>query len=363
MLHTLLKDVSLLPADLRKDTSIYKLKSGNLLNDYYIVSSEGTRRLMASPEVVGFDSYQCMLPSTTVALDYLKESGLSDDISILTILRGGLNYPLEECCHKVGLTVKNMNFVSCERKIEDGVITGLDIRYEKLHAEKDCTLMIGDIIASGDTLKLCLEQVVDRFRRRGGSIRKIIFFTIGGTKAIRLMEQLTIKIQKVWPNFIGFQCIFYEGIFSVYEDKGFAGINIPNIDFYWKGGIISPDFRYFVLKDDDALFEKCIIYDGGARRYEIPEHYEEVLEYWNAIASVADKADYKAFLEEKIGHSTDITFEDWLSLNHYRKLDEEEMTSLFIIEREFMRKERTIAGIAARRIGEFKEALAKYVTE
>ncbi|MDO5443297.1 MAG: hypothetical protein Q4G10_06460 [Bacteroidia bacterium] len=361
MLHSLPKEASLQPADLRKDTSIYRLKSGNFLNEYYIVSSPGTRKLMASPEVVGFDSYKCMLPSTEVALDYLKESGLSDDISILTILRGGLNYPLEECCHNVGITVKNMNFVSCERKIEDGVITGLDIRYEKLHAEKDCTLMIGDIIASGDTLRLCLEQVVDRFRRRGGSIRKIIFFTIGGTKAITLMEKLTTGIQKIWPNFVGFQCIFYEGIFSVYEDKGCTGINIPNIDFYWKDGVISPDFRYHVLKDDDALFEKCIIYDGGARRYEIPEHYEEVMKYWEDVAAVAVKADYKAFLQEKIGHPLDINFEDWLTVNHYGKLDEEEMTSLFIIEREFLRQERCLSDIAAKRIREFKEALDKYV--
>lgn len=363
MPHTLLKDASLQPADLRKDTSIYKLTSGNLLNEYFIVSSPGTRKLMASPEVTGFDSYECMIPSTDVALDYLKESGLSHEISILTILRGGLNYPLEECCHHVGIKVRNMNFVSCERIIEDGVITGLDIRYEKLHAEKDCTLLIGDIIASGDTLKLSLEQVVDRFRRRGGSIRKIIFFTIGGTKAIRLMECLTVRIQKIWPQFEGFQCIFYEGIFSVYEDKGCTGINIPNIDFYWRDGIISPDFRYHVLKDDDALFEKCIIYDGGARRYEIPEHFVEVMEYWNAIAAVADKTHFKMFLQEKIGHNLDISFEDWLRLNHYQRLDEEEMTSLFIIEREFLRQERSLADIAARRMAEFTSALADYATE
>lgn len=361
MLNTLLMGASLQPADLRKDTSIYKLKSGNLLNEYYIVSSPGTRKLMASPEVVGFDSYQCMIPSTDVALDYLKETGLDQDVSILTILRGGLNYPLEECCHHVGITVRNMNFVSCERIIEDGVITGLDIRYEKLHAEKDCIMLIGDIIASGDTLRQSLDQVVDRFRRRGGSIRKIIFFTIGGTKAIGLMEHMRAKIRKRWPEFEGFQCFFYEGIFSVYEDKGCTGINIPNIDFYWEDGIISPDFRYHVLKDDDALFEKCIIYDGGARRYEIPEHYAEVMEYWNAIASVADRTNFKLFLQEKVGHGLDINFEDWLRLNHYQSLDEEEMTSLFIIEREFLRQERSLAAIAARRKAEFSSALSGYV--
>ena len=361
MPHNYLRDASLMPSDLRNDTSIYRLHSESLLNEYYIASSPGTRRLMASPEVVGFDSYRCMIPSTIAALQHLKDKGLSGDLSILTILRGGLNYPLEECCHDLGLRVVNMHFVSCERNIEDGVITGLDIRYEKLHIERDCTLMIGDIIASGDTLRRCLEQVVDRFRRRGGSIRRIIFFTIGGTKAIPLMERLTVKIRKFWPQFVGFQCIFYEGIFSVYEDKGCTGINIPDIDFYWKGGIISPDFRYHILKNDDALFEKCIIYDGGARRYEIPEHYTEVREYWEALLEASGRTAYSDFLAEKIGHRPDIRFEDWLTLNRYNNLDEEEMTSMFILEREFMRTPRTLEDICRRRLRELEEALGGYV--
>ena len=146
---------------------------------------------MASPEVVGYESYLAMKPSTTAVLGYFLRQGMLDEADILTILRGGLNYPLEECCYKAGVRVPNMNFISCERKIEDGVITGLDIKYEKLHIAKDITLMIGDIIASGDTLRLCLSQVVDRFRRRGGSLKRIIFFTVGGTKAIPLMERFT----------------------------------------------------------------------------------------------------------------------------------------------------------------------------
>ena len=360
MPHNILKDASLLPADLRNDTSIYRLRSESLLNRYFIASSPGTRRLMASPEVVGFDSYLCMIPSTMAALDHFIDIGMAGDVSILTILRGGLNYPLEECCHRKGITVRNMDFISCERIIEDGVITGLDIRYEKLHIEKDCTLMIGDIIASGDTLRMSMEQLVDRFRRRGGSIRRIIFFTIGGTKAISLMERLTVKFRAVWPQFEGFDCVFYEGIFSVYEDKGCTGVNIPDIDFYWRGGIISPDFRYHILKDDDALFEKCIIYDGGARRYEIADHYKEVVDYWKDLAVAAGRTDFNDFLEEKIGHSLDIGFEDWVALNHYSGLDEEEMTSLYIMERDFLRRKRTIRDISERRLREFRQALGHY---
>lgn len=69
-----------------------------------------------------------------------------------------------------------------------------------------------------------------------------------------------------WPGFEGFVTVYYEGIFSCYEEgnKGVSGINRALIDFYWKGGIIAPAFRRETLSMQNPLFEKCTIYDGGA---------------------------------------------------------------------------------------------------
>lgn len=344
----------------QNSASIYELRSDGLSNRYYIVSGDGTRHLMASPEVVGFESYLAMKPATNVALGYLKSQGLVDEVDILTILRGGLNYPLEECCYKAGIRVPNMNFISCERKIEDDVIVGLDIKYEKLHIAKDITLMVGDIIASGDTLRMCLTQLVDRFRRKGGSLRRVIFFTVGGTKAIPLMERSTELIRRLFPDFEGFHCVFYEGIFTVYEDKGVTGINIPDIDFGWQGGIIAPEFRHYVLSFlEDALFEKCIIYDGGARRYEIPLHYEEVMEYWERLLTLAPQVDFPAFTAEKIGYSRPIPFEAWKALNGYGALD---VRKLYDLEQHYLDllADRKLEDICQRRIREIKASLGKF---
>ncbi len=355
------KGASLRLLGLQNSASIYQLRSVGLHNQYYIVSGEGTRHLMASPEVVGYESYLAMKPATTAVLSLFREQGLVDEADILTILRGGLNYPLEECCYKAGVRVPNMNFISCERKIEDGVITGLDIKYEKLHIAKDVTLMIGDIIASGDTLRLCLSQVVDHIRRRGGSLRRIIFFTVGGTKAIPLMEKFTEGIRELFPDFEGFHCVFYEGIFTVYEDKGVTGINIPDIDFGWQGGIIAPEFRHYVLSFlEDALFEKCIIYDGGARRYEIPSHYEEVMEYWERLLAVAPQVDFPAFVAEKIGYRRPITFGEWQELNGYQELD---VRKLYDLEQHYLDllEDRRLEDICRRRIKEIRSTLGKYI--
>ena len=357
------QDASLQLLGLQNSTSIYQLRSDGLTNQYYVVSGDGTRHLMASPEVVGYESYLAMKPATTAVLQYFSEHGLACDVDILTILRGGLNYPLEECCYKAGIRVPNMNFISCERHIEDGIITGLDIKYEKLHIAKDITLMIGDIIASGDTLRLCLSQVIDRFRRRGGSLKQIIFFTIGGTKAIPLMERFTAEIRGYFPEFEGFRCVFYEGIFTVYEDKGVTGVNIPDIDFGWRGGFVAPEFRHYVLSFlEDALFEKCIIYDGGARRYEIPAHYEEVMDYWESLLAVAPQVDFQAFIAEKIGYSRPIDYEAWRALNGYSELD---VRGLYDLEQHYLDivSKRTLQEICERRIREIKTDVAKYTQQ
>lgn len=358
----ILKDAVLRKVSQSGATGIYRLEVPGTANSYHVLTAAGTRQLMKCPEVVGYDSYMATVEPTTAALSFLKEEGMAPEASILTILRGGLNYPLEECCAAAGIRIPNINFVSCERVIEKGVITGLDIKYEKLHIASDITLMIGDIIASGDTLRLCLQEVVDRFRRKGGSIRRIIFFTIGGTKAISLMEALTEKIREVWPSFEGFQCFFYEGVFTVYEDKGVTGVNIPNIDFGWKDGAISAEFRKEIVSDPDALFEKCIIYDGGARRYEIPAHIEEVLEYWNELAEVADSSDFKAFLAEKLGYDAPLDYQSWLDV--CCQTDCEQSRELHALEQDFAVKslQRRLSDICAARIGGFSAAMKNYIS-
>lgn len=357
-----LRNASLHYVGSQQDTSIYELRALQFLNRYFIISGAGTRHLMASPEVVGFDSYSAMLPETVAALRYLFPSGSEGDVDILTILRGGLNYPIEEACHQVGVRVRDMHFVSCERTIEDHVITGLDIKYEKLRITRDRTLVIGDIIATGDTLRLCLDQVLDRFRRKGGSIRKIIFFTIGGTRAIPLMERMTERICAYFPEFEGFQCFFYEGIFSVYKDKGVSGINVPDIDFGWNDGVVSPEFRKYVMERQDALFEKCIIYDGGARRYEIPVHFEEVLDYWKGMLERADQIDMQALVNEKLGYEGPLDYSVWLLMTNLGTLPQEGLQQIWEAEQELCRKASSMSlkELAERRIYEITQISRNY---
>ena len=300
-----------------------------------------------------------MIPSTSQMLYYFKEQKKVTTANILSILRGALNYPLEESCYREHIRVHDISFLSSERVFADEEIAGLEIKYSKLTMVPDSTLMIGDIIASGETLIHCLRYVTDFYRKNGAKLRNIIIFTIGGTKGIEILENLTREIREFWPEFEGFITVYYEGIFSTYQDKGVSGINLPDVDFYWKDGIIAPE----TLSMCSPLFEKCIIYDGGARRYEIHEHVEEVLEFWEGIKERADKIDFKELLDEKIGYPTPISYEDWIEKNHYEKIRPADTKWLYRQEQGYIEsmKNITLKELADQRITEFTDSLKKYM--
>jgi len=353
------------PIFFREGVSCYKLTEVPYKNEYYIVSEAETRRLMNSPEVVGYEVYRCLLCSTCQMLRYLKEQGRISSANILSILRGALNYPIEESCFREQILVHDISFLSSERVFTgDGALNGLEVKYNKLTAVPDSSLLIGDIIASGDTLVNSLKHVLGFYRERGMKLRNILFFTIGGLQGVEVLEELAGEIRSFWPDFEGFVTVYYEGIFNCYlpGDRGVSGINRALIDFYWKNGIISPEFRRQTLSKRDPLFEKCTIYDGGARRYEISVHREEVLEFWNGIRERADSIDKTALLEEKLGHSVDADYETWLRDTHYQKLDEESNRRLFRQEKDYIESLRdvTLREIAETRIAEFTAAMKPY---
>ena len=155
------------------------------------------------------------------------------------------------------------------------------------------------------------------------------------------------------------------GAFNMYYDRGLTGIQVPLVDFYWKGGVVAPDYRKRTLEDVDALFEKCTIYDGGARRYEIADHIREVSEYWEDMRERADLIAFNAFLHDKLGYDTPISFEDWLKINHYQNLDVEEMRELYETEKRFLayveESGMNLRDLAQKRLSEFRGELRKYM--
>ena len=86
--------VKLVPEFNEQGVACYKLAGGNYVNEYYVVSEAETRKLLNTPEIVGYEVYDCLIPSTSQMLYYFKEQKKVTTANILSILRGALNYPL-----------------------------------------------------------------------------------------------------------------------------------------------------------------------------------------------------------------------------------------------------------------------------
>lgn len=139
------KDVQIVPEFCDQGVDCYRLEEGHFLNEYYIVSEAETRKLMNHPEVVGYEVYASLVTATSQMMYYLKEKKKITSANILSILRGALNYPLEESCYKEHIRVHDISFMSSERVFENGEMTGLEIKYCKLATVPNSTLLIGDI--------------------------------------------------------------------------------------------------------------------------------------------------------------------------------------------------------------------------
>lgn len=190
-----LNNANIIPEFSVNDVNCYKVEGLNLLNNYYIISSKESRNLMMHPEVVGYDVYISLLGASRRALKYLKDQNKISSVSILNILRGALNFPMEEACNLNNIAVHDISFLSCERTFDNaGDINGLAVKYEKLSTVPNGTLIIGDILASGETLAECLKHVVEQYKKRGVELKNIILFTIGGTRAFSLLEKFTEEI-------------------------------------------------------------------------------------------------------------------------------------------------------------------------
>ena len=92
---------------------------------------------------------------------------------------------------------------------------------------------------------------------------------------------------------------------------------------------------------------------------------EEVLEFWKGISERADKIDFKELLDEKLGYPTPISYEDWVKANHYQDIRPADAKWLYRQELGYIEsmKDITLKELAEQRIGEFTNALRKYILD
>lgn len=327
-------DCQILKVGNENNSIIYGVGKENI----YIVSNPDTRALLCDPEIVGYNLPQKLFAPIKDTLQFFSENCTFNNINLVNILRGGLNFPLEMACFYNEIEIDEISFLTSERIFLDDKVSRIESKYRKIANVPDAVIMIGDIIASGETFYNTVRYIVEKYVFDKNQIKKIIVFTIGTDNTLKVVHQLETELKKRWNTFEGIVTIFLEGIFTTYSSRGITKLNLPYVDFTFRDGVLAPEYRKSLLERPHIVFEKCAIYDGGARRFEKKIHINTIISYWNALCLMGNKINLQEFYQEKMGYYSDLTFPDlgdWIRFNHYEKCDEKKMASLYLIEKNF----------------------------
>ena len=309
--------------------ALYKIDSTENSTDSrvhrYITSTPETRRVCTQSDLIDFihDDFfnevlkagikRTMLSDTMAFIleetwgdrrkeskDGIKEAGERNYIDQYTILRGGLNFDISRVIFELGYRVKQqMRLAQRHDPNGDGkswVVYGSGEKkiFEKERPEhvRPIHLVIGDISASGASIRDGLEKFVERmedkhteFRDKYDSnarytISSITLTTIGCVNTEREVQRFVEENQQYFTDNFRFNLLYLEGRFGLADLEETSIPNQkPGTDFLpgvGKGVLISPEFEEIWLSNPIYPLEKCIIYDGGGKRCDPQVALEDV---------------------------------------------------------------------------------------
>ncbi len=260
-----------------------------------IFSSPETRRICNDTLFTGTDYTRALQAACTKCLSLLREHKLFNaselETYVLHILRGGLNFGLREALTDA-FEWKNQNsaFISAQRarSTEDEkewIITESD--YQKLSLHGKCSLLFGDVVATGTSLNFALHEVARVAQEQAAPIEELTFFTIGGPRSHALVESLEKEKLQAIPEFSHATVVYLEGIFDVASGDSPLRIKIDGTDLLRSPSVLAPEFIESQYESPTYPLERCTIYDAGSRAFDIQEYGEDLLEYWQETLSLA----------------------------------------------------------------------------
>ena len=297
-----------------KDFEIYQTSSHCSLyevggeNDYFtfISSTPETRKIMNDPTVVGVE-YTSLLQQACVATlkAFSKHSGFKlheDETLVLNILRGGLNFELRDAlCEAYSWNTHGSWFVSSQRVCDDeGKWSISEDSYKKVYFTPKSTIILGDVAATGTTLKAILPSLIEEALEEDCQIRHLVLFTIGGSNAASVIEKIDKELSETFPKYEGSAVIYFEGIFNLAGSENELSIKENGTDLLRTKSVLSPEFLSSQYDEPSYPIERCVIYDAGARAFHVPEYVADVIDYWEQVLELAKNGiDFDEYLEER----------------------------------------------------------------
>lgn len=282
-----------------KDCALYSLDDSR---NSFVVSTKESRAICNDPLVFGVEYTKKLTKACTHALSVLELSLEERETNVVHLLRGGLNFGLREALGTAfGWNRHGSSFLSaqrqrCEDNPEEWEIT--ECEYQKLDLPKKVSFVLGDVVASGASLKHGLLTLLDAALDQRSHIVSILFFTIGGPRTRSVVRQVDKEMKRHFPDFKGTTIVYLEGRFPVAAPETELSIKLTGTDLLRHGQALAPEFLESQYENSAYPLERCTIYDAGSRAFD-PDHYlRDVLDYWREVQELR-KLSFAEYLEER----------------------------------------------------------------
>ncbi len=289
------------------DSVIYEINDGlETAVKRYIFSSAFSRKICNNPLVMGLEYTDLLQKACTTFLRLIQGNSirLKENRSVVfNILRGGLNFGLREALGKAyGWNNHSSSFVTAQRaRVEEGSeqwhITEDD--YKKITFPERAQIIIGDVVATGTSLKHGLDIMIEEAVSQGSKLGSIVFFTIGGPMSEKRLIEADAACRKHFPDYEGTHVCYLEGRFFVPTVESPVSIKITGTDLMRCDSLMAPEFIQSNYDNPAYPLERCTIYDAGSRAFQVKEYVEDVIDYWRKVLELSNKMSFQDMMEER----------------------------------------------------------------
>ena len=273
----------------------------------YILSTPETRAICNDPLVMGVDYTEKLKKACATFLRLTKSPTilkLQENRSVVfNILRGGLNFGLRGALAKAfGWNNHSSSFVTAQRArvTESPELWHItEDEYQKITFPERAQIILGDVVATGTSLKHGLDIMVKEAVKQGTELSSILFFTIGGQMSEERLIEADAACRKHFPHYEGTHVCYIEGRFFVPTTESKVAIKITGTDLMRCNSLLAPEFVESNFKSPSYPLERCTIYDAGSRAFQIEEYREDVVEYWKNVLELAKTMTFEEMMAER----------------------------------------------------------------
>jgi hypothetical protein len=148
-------------------------------------------------------------------------------------------------------------------------------------------LVMGDVVATGVTIENGFAVLLEHLKRIEGSIRAVVFFTIGCHKLEKQLTDFDAQLRRIYTDYEGAHAIYMESKLKLVDSKTRLRICLQGTDLIRLEGLLAPEFEASQYENVCYPLERCSIYDAGSRAFDTPAYVSDVAEYWGKVRELA----------------------------------------------------------------------------